>query len=145
MREHFHREGENYWKQLPAEFGGAKLLVDTHGRSGPEPDWKLVADFEAFLLHEGAALRSRVHEPLKGLAAQTGWFADDELATAYFDWVEILLLHDASALAAESGAGPVYELHFSMEPFGHAWVDTYGTWVATFEKLALIGLRRKQR
>ena len=144
MREYFHQEGDNYWKQLPAEFGGAKLLADMQGRSGQEPDWELVAGFEAFLLQEGAALRSRVHEPLKGLAAQTGWFADDELATAYFDWAEIILLHDASALAAKSGAGPVYEFHFSMESFGHAWVDTYGNWVATFDKRALIGLRREQ-
>ena len=144
MSEDFRQEGGNYWKQLPAGFGGAKLLVDMQGSGGQEPAWQLVADFEAFLLQEGATLKSRVHEPLKGLAAQTGWFADDELATAYFDWAEIILLHDASALASKSGAGPVYEFHFSMESFGQAWVDTYGTWVATFDKLALVGLRRVQ-
>ena len=144
MSENFHQEGGNYWKQLPAEFEGAKMLVDLQGSIAHEPDWKLIADFEVFLLREGAALKLRVFEPLKGLAAQTGWFAADELATAYFDWLEVRLLYDASEWEVISGISPVYELQFSMESYGHAWVDTYGIWIATFNKLALIGLRREQ-
>ena len=142
--EDFLQENGNYRKQLPTEFEGGELLIDLQGNGSREPDWKLIANFEAFLLREGSSLKSRVHEPLKGLAAQTRWFLPEELASAYFDWVEVRLLYSTSELKAKGGAGPVYELQFSMESSSHAWVDTYGTWIATFDKLALIGLRREQ-
>ena len=143
MSQEFIQESPNYWKQLPAAFGGAKLVVELPDGNTAEPDWQLIAEFEAFVLREGPALRTRVHEPLKMLATQTGWFTADEVATAFFEWSEVVLLYEASALAAKRGAGMVYELHFSMESYGAAWVDIYGNWVAAFEGLALVGLRRE--
>ena len=145
MSEGFTQEAPNYWKQLPAGFSGAKLLVELPDSSTAEPDWQLVAEFEAFVLRNGPALRTRVHEPLKMLATQTGWFTADEVATAFFEWSEVVLLYEATALAAKRGAGMVYELQFAMESYGAAWVDTYGSWVAAFQGLALVGLRRENR
>ena len=145
MSEYFWQEGIDHVKLLPAEFEGAMLLIDMQGREGQEPDWALIDAFEALLLREGAALELRVQEPLKGLAMQTGWFSDNELAGAYFAWAEIVLLYEVSESRAKWGAGPTFELQFSLESPSYSWLDTYGNWIATFDKMALTGLRREQR
>ena len=146
METSFRQEDEEtYWKQLPTEFGGAKLVIKLQELIGQVPSWELVSEFEAHLLREaGVTLATRAQAPLRFLAEQTGWFTADETNNALFEWQEIVFLYGISSLYKKSGSGWVSELHFTMGGTNQPWLDTYGDWVVTFHEETIIGLRRDQ-